>query len=232
MHSVTKHLARPAIASPLPTQRGRLPGLYPGLDFTLNPQARRYARPNRVRLSYGLHVRLRLLSTPPRGDAVTFGYRERASPGEGTFTPQIAPAPRRTDSRFRRNDEFCGIPTFYEIINLAEAQRSSIKNVMEKLCAPCGPCERSWELPRQEVAAAGLGKGLPVQQGVFLEVERPPDDLLDHVAGVAGAERLLVLLADHPDQLVRQGRVVIKFVLQADPPEDFAELFGGRRSPP
>jgi hypothetical protein len=37
MHSVTKHLARPAIASPLPTQRGRLPGLYPGLDFTLNP---------------------------------------------------------------------------------------------------------------------------------------------------------------------------------------------------
>jgi hypothetical protein len=49
MHSVTKHLARPAIASPLPTQHGRLPGLYPGLDFTLNPQARRYARPNRVR---------------------------------------------------------------------------------------------------------------------------------------------------------------------------------------
>jgi hypothetical protein len=49
MHSVTKHLARSAIASPLPTQRGRLPGLYPGLDFTLNPQARRYARPNRVR---------------------------------------------------------------------------------------------------------------------------------------------------------------------------------------
>jgi hypothetical protein len=48
-HSVTKHLAHPAIASPLPTQRGRLPGLYPGLDFTLNPQARRYARPNRVR---------------------------------------------------------------------------------------------------------------------------------------------------------------------------------------
>jgi hypothetical protein len=49
IHSVTKHLARPAIASPLPTQRDRLPGLYPGLDFTLNPQARRYARPNRVR---------------------------------------------------------------------------------------------------------------------------------------------------------------------------------------
>ncbi len=49
MHSVTKHLACPAIASPLPTQRDRLPGLYPGLGFALNPQARRYARPNRVR---------------------------------------------------------------------------------------------------------------------------------------------------------------------------------------
>jgi len=49
MPSVTKHLAHPAIASPLPAQRGRLPGLYSGLDFTLNPQARRYARPNRVR---------------------------------------------------------------------------------------------------------------------------------------------------------------------------------------
>ncbi len=55
-------------------------GRFPGLDFTLNPQARRYARPNRVRPSYGLHVRLRLLPTPPHGDAVTFGYQERASP--------------------------------------------------------------------------------------------------------------------------------------------------------
>ena len=49
LHSVTKHLARPAIASPLPTQRDRLPGPCPGLGFTLNPQAHRYARPNRVR---------------------------------------------------------------------------------------------------------------------------------------------------------------------------------------
>jgi hypothetical protein len=30
--------------------------------------------PNRVHLRYGLIVHLRLLSTPPRGDAVTFGY--------------------------------------------------------------------------------------------------------------------------------------------------------------
>ncbi len=31
----------------------------------------------------GLHVRLRLPPTPPHGDAVTFGYQERASPERG-----------------------------------------------------------------------------------------------------------------------------------------------------
>ena len=54
MHPVTKHLTRPAIASLLPTQRDRLPGLIaPGLDFALSPQARRYARPNHVRYPTG-----------------------------------------------------------------------------------------------------------------------------------------------------------------------------------
>ncbi|MGA3116921.1 MAG: hypothetical protein ABSF90_21080, partial [Syntrophobacteraceae bacterium] len=37
-------------------------------------------------LYYGLHVRLGLLSTPPRGDAVTFGYREWA-PSERGLAP-------------------------------------------------------------------------------------------------------------------------------------------------
>ncbi len=64
LHSVTKHLARPAIASPLPTQRGRLPDLYSGLDFALNPQARRYARPNRVR--YPTDCRFASGCSPPR----------------------------------------------------------------------------------------------------------------------------------------------------------------------
>jgi hypothetical protein len=107
MHSVTKHLTRPAIASPLPTQRDRLPGLYPGLDFTLNPQARRYARPNRVR--YPTDCMFASGCSPPRLTAtqLPLATRERASPGEGTSTPLIAPAPRRTDSRFRGNDELC-----------------------------------------------------------------------------------------------------------------------------
>ena len=37
-------------------------------------------------LSCGLAARLRLLSTPPRGDAVTFGYRPEHKPG-GDFHP-------------------------------------------------------------------------------------------------------------------------------------------------
>lgn len=46
-----------------------------GLGFTIRMQARQTARPNRVHLSYGLIILLQLLSTPPRGDAVTFRYR-------------------------------------------------------------------------------------------------------------------------------------------------------------
>jgi hypothetical protein len=109
MHSVTKHLARPVIASPLPAQRDRLPGLCPGLDFTLNPQARRYARPNRVR--YPTDCMFASGCSPPRLTAtqLPLATQERASPGEGTSTPLIAPAPRRTDSGFRRSDEWRGI---------------------------------------------------------------------------------------------------------------------------
>ena len=44
------------------------------LGFASSQQARHCGRPNRVHLRYGLIVHLRLLSTPPRGDAVTFGY--------------------------------------------------------------------------------------------------------------------------------------------------------------
>ena len=75
LHSVTNHPSHPVIASLLPTQRDRLPepGLRPavfstcrglanlwqtscsrpcpGLDFAFNEQARRHARPNRVRFT-------------------------------------------------------------------------------------------------------------------------------------------------------------------------------------
>src|SRR3990170_7740872 len=84
MHSVTKHLTRPVIASPLPAQRDRLPGLLSGSG--LRPESEGSSQRTAESCSsesYGLHVRLRLLPTPPHGDAVTFSYQERASPERG-----------------------------------------------------------------------------------------------------------------------------------------------------
>jgi len=110
--SVPKHLTRPVIASPLPTPRDRLPGPCPGLDFALNPEARRYARPNRVRPN-PTDCRFASGCSPPRllATQLPLATRERASPREGTFIPLIAPALRRTDSGFRRND---GPSDFYK----------------------------------------------------------------------------------------------------------------------
>ena len=102
LHSVTKHLTRPAIASPLPAQRDRPPGLCPGLDFAFRQQAHRHARPNRVR--HPTDCRFASGCSPPRlaTAQLPLATRERASPKEGTFTPQIAPAPRRTVPRQSR----------------------------------------------------------------------------------------------------------------------------------
>jgi hypothetical protein len=52
------------------------------LGFASVLQARHNGRPNRVHLRYGLIVHLRLLPTPPRGDAVTFGYGVPEHPGK------------------------------------------------------------------------------------------------------------------------------------------------------
>ena len=43
-------------------------------------------RPNRVHLRYGLAFRFQLLLTPPRGDAITFSYRQETYHLEKTFT--------------------------------------------------------------------------------------------------------------------------------------------------
>ncbi len=108
MHSVTKHLTRPTIAFVLPAQRDGLPGscgcrgtrsLSRDCNQPDQPSTRSGLRLESAGSSlraaescsqycYGLHIRLRLLSTPPRGDAVTFGYRERASPGGGLSPPR------------------------------------------------------------------------------------------------------------------------------------------------
>jgi len=51
--------------------------------------------------SCGLAARLRLLPTPPRGDAVTFGYRPEHRPGRDFHLLSVC-ACRRTISRFQR----------------------------------------------------------------------------------------------------------------------------------
>ena len=138
LHSVTKHLTRPAIASPLPAQRDRLPGSRPVQDFTSNPQARRYARPNRVR--HPTDCRFASGCSPPRLAAtqLPLATQERASPGKGTSTPQIAPALRRTDSGFRRNDKFYGLSTFYEVIKI-EKWEKGFKRIcnLQRNFTPC-----------------------------------------------------------------------------------------------
>ncbi len=111
MHSVTKHLAHPIIAFVLPAKRDGLPASCGfrvtrsrSRGFRQPAASRRYrsglrlgsagsslrTAESRSQYCYGLHIRLRLLPTPPRGDAVTFGYRERASPETG-----LAPARSR-----------------------------------------------------------------------------------------------------------------------------------------
>jgi len=74
----------------------RPPGLNPGLDFALGLQAHRYARPNRVR--HPTDCMFTSGCSPPHLAAaqLPLATRERASPGEGTFTPLVAPALRRT----------------------------------------------------------------------------------------------------------------------------------------
>ena len=88
-HSVSNHLLSPRRISGVsyvgltgPRRRGRPFGSVRHLGFAIWQQARHDSRPNRVHLRYGLIVRLRLLSTPPRRDAVTFGYGVPEHPGK------------------------------------------------------------------------------------------------------------------------------------------------------
>jgi hypothetical protein len=96
MHSVSKHLTRPVTASLLPAQRDRLlknrsDGFalsIPESGLHLESAGSSLRTAESSFLSYGLHVCLWLLPTPPHGDAVTFDYRERASPGGGLAPPR------------------------------------------------------------------------------------------------------------------------------------------------
>ncbi len=83
--------ARVSLASPL-WGPGRL-----GFRLSLAGSPQQLAESSS--LTYGPVVRLRLLSTPPCGDAVTFDYRGQVQPRVGTLTPPIQCAHRRTRGR-------------------------------------------------------------------------------------------------------------------------------------
>ena len=81
-----------------------------GLGFAIVAQARRHARPNRIhdgvptaRRHCGLVIHLRLLSTPPRDDAVIFGYGPENVCPKGTCTLLIWYTLRRTRRRKRQH---------------------------------------------------------------------------------------------------------------------------------
>ena len=90
--SPTTKRAPPSLSS-MPSQRDGLPGALTFASSAIQSASRSglHTLPAGSSLrpaescssSYGLQVRLRLLSTLPHGSAVTFNYRERASPGRG-----------------------------------------------------------------------------------------------------------------------------------------------------
>ena len=71
-----------------------------GPGFALGMQARHLRQTESSSSSYGLVVRLLLLPTPPRGDAVALGFGPESVCPEGTFTPlTIAPFGRTYPQR-------------------------------------------------------------------------------------------------------------------------------------
>ena len=76
--------------------------------------------------SYGPTVRFRLLSTPPRGDAVTFGYGVVAHSDADFHRVDLATS-RSHDSRLLGNDEILAICIVSRSNTLHPAEGSSMK---------------------------------------------------------------------------------------------------------
>jgi hypothetical protein len=69
------------------------------LGFAIGEQAHHDGMPNRVYLRYGLIVHLRLLSTPPRGDAVTFSCGMPEHPGKDFHLADSMQSPAHSPAR-------------------------------------------------------------------------------------------------------------------------------------
>lgn len=86
-----------------------------GLGFAIRSQARRAILPNRVRFRFGPILHFQLLSTWPRGHAVTFSYGPENLCPERTCTSLIWYTLRRTNADVlvgspRSADEDVGVP--------------------------------------------------------------------------------------------------------------------------
>ncbi len=89
MHSVLH--AHCLVLEPVALLPFSLSGQLSVLGFAFHSQARQCIRPNRIHhcFSYGLVIRLRLLSTPSLDDAVTFDYGQPVLLSDGDFHPTV-----------------------------------------------------------------------------------------------------------------------------------------------
>src|SRR5215813_14587739 len=84
----------------------------------MHEQARRSSPAESSSSSYGPTVRLRLLSTPPHGDAVTFGYGVVASSDTEFHRANVAPSRAHSYPR-KRYPEVFEIPGFRVALAIA-----------------------------------------------------------------------------------------------------------------
>ncbi len=82
---------------PFPVLSRRARNSRKGLGFAIDSQAHRNGQAEAGSLYYGLLIHLLLLPTPPRGDAVTIGYRPECVYLKRTCTSLAKYAYRRTN---------------------------------------------------------------------------------------------------------------------------------------
>ena len=107
-HSVSNHpVSRRRGFNTLPLSPTAFPPARAGPGFVVGTQTRRAHEAESSSSSYGLVIRLLVLSTPPCGDAVPFSYRPDSACLEGTSTPLTMHARSRTPRRLTPPATFC-----------------------------------------------------------------------------------------------------------------------------
>src|SRR6185437_13217345 len=84
----------------------------------------------------------------------------------------------------------------------------------------------------EEVGLDCLEQRIPIQHNGLAFEACGPDDLIDEVTGMAGAQFLDEFLANHGDQTVDSVVIYGKAVLEGDAAEDLQELLRGDLADP